>query len=65
VHSLLDQHDGNIVFDRIHEVTSITDEPVVGLIEMDIPLALGARQDIQEILADCHTLTSSLSAETV
>jgi hypothetical protein len=40
-------------------VTSITDEPVVGLIEMDIPLALGARQNIQEILADCHTLTSS------
>lgn len=55
---LIDQHHRDVVFDGIHEPTRFADEPVVGLVEMDITLALWTGKNIQEILANCHFVTS-------
>jgi hypothetical protein len=41
-HGLVDEHDGDVVLDDIHQVAAVTDKAVPRTVEPDIPLALGA-----------------------
>jgi hypothetical protein len=51
---LFDEHDGNIVLDLIEQLTLVADEAVAFVVEADVPLALGAGQDVQQFFADGH-----------
>src|SRR5262245_957233 len=51
---LIDQHDRNVVLDRVAQLAGATDESVLGRRQRDLPLALGAGQDFQQILAYRH-----------
>jgi hypothetical protein len=44
---LINEHDGNVVSDFVHELTLITDESVFFFIEINVAFAFGTRQDIQ------------------
>jgi hypothetical protein len=44
---LIDEHDGDVISDFVHELTFITDESVLFFIEINVAFAFGARQDIQ------------------
>ena len=49
---LIDQHDRNVVFDRVHQPAGLADQAVVCRVEMNIPLTLRARENIQKIFAN-------------
>jgi len=53
---LVDEHDGDVVPDFIEKPATITDEPVARLVETKVSLALGAGQNLKQILAECHLL---------
>jgi hypothetical protein len=44
---LINEHDGDVISDFVHELTFITDESVLFFIEINVAFAFGARQDIQ------------------
>ena len=51
---LVNQHDGDVILDLIQQFALITDKPVFRFRQIDIPLALGARQNIQQLLTYGH-----------
>ena len=51
---LINQHDWNIISDRIYELTMIADKPVSGLVEPYIALAFGAAENVEEFFLYRH-----------
>lgn len=51
---LVDEHDGDIVFDFIQQLAFVADEPVALFIQVDVTLALRAGEYFEEFLADGH-----------
>lgn len=52
--SLVDEHDGDVVLDPVEKTAVMTDEAVFLVVEDDVALAPGARQDVQEFFPDRH-----------
>jgi hypothetical protein len=52
--SLINEHDGDIIFDRIHELALIADESVTTLVKSYIAFAFRTAKDIEEILLHGH-----------
>jgi hypothetical protein len=45
--SFINEHNGNVVFNVVEKFAGITDEPVLGFIEINISLALWTCKNIQ------------------
>jgi hypothetical protein len=50
----VDQHDRDIVPDRVHEPTGVANESVTGRIQRNLAFTLRANQDFKEIRTDGH-----------
>lgn len=55
----IDEHDGNVIPDLINQFALFADKTIAGLIQMDIPFALGAGENVQKFLTDSHTTSLS------
>src|ERR1051326_439781 len=58
LHGLVDEHDGNVVLDPVAELAGLADEPVLLRGELEIALALRARENLEQLLADAHAVSS-------
>jgi hypothetical protein len=57
LYRFINKHDGDIVFDGIHELAGIADKPALVFIQVNIALALGASEDRQKLGVN-HLITS-------
>ena len=51
---LVDQHDRNIFLDRVAQFAPVADESVLRVVEVQPALALGAGENLEQILAYRH-----------
>jgi hypothetical protein len=51
---LLNQHDRDIVLDRVHQIAGLANQAISPLIKVDVTLTFGTGQDIQELLIYRH-----------
>jgi hypothetical protein len=52
--SFIDKHNGNIIFNFIQQLTMITDESSLGVIQVNVALAFRACQNFQQFFTDGH-----------
>ena len=52
--SLVDRHDRNIVFDRIHEAALFTDKPVARAGKRNVSLAFGTAENVEQFFLYSH-----------
>jgi hypothetical protein len=50
----INEHDGNIILYLIEKLAIVANQPVPGIIQMNIPFAFGACQYVEQFLADRH-----------
>ena len=55
----INEHDWDIIPDRIHKLAGIADKAVALFIENNIALAFRAGQNFEQFFADCHGNTFS------
>jgi hypothetical protein len=55
----LDQHDGDIVANLVTQSAVVTDQTVLTLVQINITFALGADQNVQQVLGNGHATSSS------
>jgi|GEM_PF-4454669 len=48
-YGLIYQHDGDIVFDGIHQLAGVADEPLLAFVQADVTFALGARKNRRKL----------------
>jgi len=51
---LVDEHDGDIVFDFVQQLAFVADEPITLFVQVDITLALRAGEYFEKFFADGH-----------
>src|SRR5260370_19620910 len=53
---LVDQHDRDVVLDRIEQFACAAHQTVLGFVKLDRPLALGTGKDIEQVLTKRHLM---------
>jgi hypothetical protein len=54
LYRLVDQHDGDIILDSVHEPAVFTDQAVIFFIQMYFTLAFWTGEYVEKFLVDCH-----------
>jgi hypothetical protein len=58
--SFVDEHDRDVILDTVSQATRMTNQFVVLPVVLQIPLALGACQNVQKFFIQHHTLQLNL-----
>jgi hypothetical protein len=53
----VDQHDGDVIFDLVKQFALVADEAVSRFVQVDVPFAFGACQDIKKFFTDGHRVS--------
>jgi hypothetical protein len=56
----VDQHNGDVVSDLVKQLALVTDQPVSRFVQINVPLALGACQDVKQFFTDRHGHSPSI-----